>query len=204
MRTFIIGLSLFMLGLSPSLAAGPCTEITTSMMRNDPNYTAGYVPVLVMVEMPATPGKAEAEAAKGFVRFAIMANAKNLRPVDEHREIDTMHQCSFVNTIGATVQRTDKILLRVRMLVDEKLTGDKSYTLHSGIYLPKTLVAKRPYAETELESGEVLQGHWDTVSISKDVQHVAVVKKGKKKGTRTVVTEKKTFVLTRLILRPKA
>lgn len=196
MRAFVPVLFMLAALLSPAMAAGPCTEITTPVGKRVGHGTKGYEPVVVVVRIPVAKGKdVEAEAQKAFVRFWIAGRDGNLR-IDDQRAIDTIHQCRFLFTQGSHSEINDKIFLRVRMLVDEHGAQPDAYSLRAGIYLPKALVAKQPTVETESSDGVTLHGTWSKMRYT---YKLPVTVKGKK-GTRTVKLVEKTTVVTQLLL----
>jgi hypothetical protein len=179
MRSFSTALFIFGLGLSPSLAQAPCSATQTPAQMRVSHMTPGYEPVVVLVEVPVVEGDdVNADAKKAFVTFSIGAIDPNVRG-DVDFNLDNILQCTFTPRPGV---RNEKMYLKVRMDVVWGWNKKESYTLRSGLILPKALVQKRPHVETELKDGTILKGNWETVTYP-----------------MTVVKKKKTVIVQRTL-----
>lgn len=197
-RSLTFVLFSMVLALSPAWAETPCTDITTPAHKRVSYQTPGYEPVVVVVKMLVPDGKdVVGEARKGFMRFWIAGRDPTIR-LDADRDIDSIQTCSFVFRQGTTEARTDKIYIRLRMLVVDEWNTARSFVLRSGIYLPKSLIAKRPRVETELDSGTVLRGTWDRVTMTLSTPFPLRIRNGK----RHVAARERTISVARLTLQP--
>lgn len=180
MRSFIIGLSLLTLGLSPSLAQVPCTHIDTPTKKRTTIKTPGYEPVLVMVQVPVAEGvEVSAVAKKAFVRLGVSGRYAVRSDVDYGLAKVTV--CTFTPT--PTI-RTDKTYLTVRAEVVWKWNREDSYTVQAQIYLPKKLVAAAPVVQSEMPDGTLIEGRWERRSYESTTFQKAT--KGRKAKSITV------------------
>jgi hypothetical protein len=170
MRSFVYGLYILALSLSPSLAQVPCSETITDRTKLVNERTPGFQPVVVLVRMPVD-GDVEAEAKKAKVTFSLGVRDPMIRNDEDYR-LSKILQCTF--TPQPTV-RTDKVYLTARMEVVWEWNTADSYTLRTGFFLPTSLIQKRPDAQAELPDGTILKGEWGTVNHT-----VYVRQKGKR------------------------
>lgn len=190
MRSFIIGLSLLMMFLSPSLASGTCTEITNAPGKKVKWDARGYEPVRILITLPVEKGDTEdSKYQKGLALIAFSSLDPLVRP--DFAYLKTVTRCSYDLPGG---KRNDRTLIQVGVYIAADIKAEGSYTLRTAIMLPKSLLKKRPNVETELDTGRILRGHWRQGRIL-----LPVVKKGKK-GKAVTVNVKKTY--TELILAP--
>lgn len=190
MRSFVYGLYILALSLSPSLAQVPCTETVTNPRNVVTEQTPGFEPVVFLVKVPVD-GDVEAAAKKAAVTFSVMARDDRMRS-DDRYALTRIKQCTFTPLPHV---RTDKMYLTARTEVVWELNTSDTYTLRTGFYLPRSLTAKRPKVLTELDDGTVLTGTWETVTVTVPAPHAQNVapQKGarsKAKGQRLQVSAK--------------
>jgi hypothetical protein len=199
MRSLISALFIVGLLLSPALAEGPCTEIVTPVNKRVSQLTKGFEPVVLILKVPVAEDKdVQAEARKAFVRFWIAGRDSTLR-TDVQRAIDTIHVCHFLYKRGGTMESIDKTYLRVRMLVVDDQNRPDAYFLRAGIYLPKALVKRKPFVESEAEDGTLYRGTWEKADYT--AEKPVPVKR--KKGKVAIQTRTQKMTLTQLVLSPQ-
>lgn len=179
MRSFVYGLFILALSLSPSLAQVPCTETVTLRSKLVGDRTPGFMPVVLIVWMPVT-GDVEADAKKADVTFSLAARDSQMR-TDNDRRLGKILQCTFTPLPNV---RNDKMYLSARAEVVWEWNTSHSYILRTGFYLPRSLVQKRPKVESELSDGTVLTGEWRIKTVTEAVRQ---------KGKRKPVMVQRTF-----------
>lgn len=178
MRSFALVLFMFMLGLSPSTAQIPCETVTTPLKARASERTPGYMPVVIIVEVPLAEGAdVSAEAKKAIVIFWI-SGAYPVRQ-DVGASLNKVRVCSFTPQANTRIEKT---YLSVRAEVVWEWNEKERYYLRTGIFLPRKLVAAKPTVRTELPDGTALRGEWgeDVVTFTKrqrtkqGVRHITV------------------------------
>lgn len=134
-----------LVALASSALAQDCSRIRTPSSQYVGLETRDYVPIKLMIEIAAGEKTPEEAAQNAYYRFLIHAAIPDLR-LDSQGGIDYAENCG------------DSMALRVRGRFIQYT--DDGFILGTALFLPRRIVAQKPFVETRLNTGDLYVGEW--------------------------------------------